>query len=41
MILDRFATSSELQQMALHAQPEKMATLRVSHGDLVDRVLAR
>ena len=40
MILERFATSLELQQMALHVQETKMAALRVSHGDLIDRVLA-
>jgi len=41
VILERYATSAELQQMALHAQQQKMAALKVSHGDLVDRVLAR
>jgi len=40
MILERIATSDELQQMALHAQQEKMGALKVSHGTLVDRVLA-
>ncbi len=41
MILERFATSPELQHRALHVQQQKMAALKVSHGDLVDRVLAR
>ncbi len=40
VILERFATSKELQQMALHVRQQKMAALKVSHGDLVDRVLA-
>ena len=41
VILERFATSPELQQMALHVQEQKMAALKISHGNLVDRVLAR
>lgn len=41
VILERYATSKELQHMALHVQQQKMAALKVSHGDLVDRVLAR
>jgi hypothetical protein len=41
MILERFATSTEVQRMALQVQQAKMAALQVSHGDLVDRVLAR
>ena len=40
VILERYATSAEVQQMALHVQHRKMAALQVSHGDLVDRVLA-
>ena len=39
MILERHATTDEVQQMVLRVQQEKMAALRVSHGDLVDRVL--
>lgn len=41
VILERYATSTELQDMALRVQQRKMAALKVSHGDLVDRVLAR
>ena len=41
VILERFATSDELQQMALRVQQAKMAALQVSHGDLVDRVLGQ
>ena len=40
VILERFATTPELQQMALHVQQVKMDALQVSHEDLVDRVLA-
>ncbi|HTD45812.1 MAG TPA: hypothetical protein VK881_00945 [bacterium] len=40
VILERYAMSAEVQQMALHVQQRKMAALQVSHGDLVDRVLA-
>jgi hypothetical protein len=40
VILERYATSAEVQRMALHAQQQKMTALKVSHGDLVDRVLA-
>lgn len=40
LILERHATTDELQQMALRVQQEKMAALRVSHGQLVDRVLS-
>ncbi len=41
LILERYATSDEVQQMALGVQQQKMASLKVSHGHLVDRVLAR
>jgi hypothetical protein len=40
VILERYTTSEELQDMALHVQQQKMNALKVSHGDLVDRVLA-
>ncbi len=40
LILERVATSKELQHRALHVQQQKMTALEVSHGDLVDRVLA-
>ena len=40
MILERFAVSADAQQRARRVQQQKMAALKVSHGDLVDRVLA-
>jgi hypothetical protein len=40
MVLERFAASADVQQRARHVQQQKMAALKVSHGDLVDRVLA-
>jgi len=40
LILERHATTDALQQMALRVQQEKMAALRTSHGQLVDRVLS-
>jgi hypothetical protein len=41
VILERYATTPEVQQMALHVQQVKMGALKVSHGDLVDRVLSQ
>jgi|GEM_PF-4183159 len=41
VLLERYATTQELQEMALHVQQMKMAALKVSHGTLVDRVLAQ
>ncbi len=39
-ILERYATTDAAQQMALNVQQQKMSTLKVSHGHLVDRVLS-
>jgi len=39
LVLERYATTDELQARALAVQERKMGALKVSHGNLVDRVL--
>lgn len=41
MIVERYATSDDLQQRALRVQEAKMNALKISHKSMVDRVLAR
>ena len=40
LILERYCTTAELQQMALRVQQTKMDALKLSHEGLVNRVLA-
>lgn len=40
VILERYATTDELQQRALRVQDAKINTLKISHKNMVDRVLA-
>lgn len=41
LILERYATTDELQERALRVQASKMGSLQVSHGHLVTRVLGQ